>query len=125
MARQMVHLACGCSAAATHANAHDGLPAGHPSCFIHDCCTVAEAPNLTGRMARCGYYHPERTDGHKWQPARDVGPIYGGGDKSGLCDNKAGSGCRCEVPSNAALPFFQSHPEKPMDTFYCGCRGWD
>ena len=125
MSREIVHLGCGCAAMATHNNAHDGLPVGHPSCFIHDCCTVSDAPNLAGRIARCSYYSPERTDGWKWKPARDCGPIYGGGEEAGICDNRAGSGCRCEVPSDPSLPFFTHTPNKAVDEFYCGCRGWD
>lgn len=28
-------------------------------------------------------------------------------------------------PSDSELPFFESTPDKPFDSFYCGCRGWD
>lgn len=127
-----VMLACGCSATATHENPHDGLPANHPSCPVHyDTglgCKVIASPDLTGRMARCDYYGTTK----RW---RNAGPIHGGGEALGLCEN-GGKGCRCEVPSSTALPFFnylgpgsEHHMAKngpqEFDRFYCGCAGWD
>lgn len=129
-----VMLACGCRAMSTHSDEHDGLPAGHPSCVVHfnDAegrgCKVVEAPDLSGRRARCDYYGSTTR-------FRNAGPIYGGGDKLGLCEN-GGKGCRCEVPSSTDLPFFsylgpgskhhaaRKGPQE-FDNFFCGCAGWD
>lgn len=33
--------------------------------------------------------------------------------------------CRREVESSEKLPFFEHRPEKPVDWYYCGCRGWN
>lgn len=52
-------MACGCTGMATHNNAHDELPAGHPSCITHmddpRACQVAMPTHLDGRQARCAY----------------------------------------------------------------------
>ena len=114
-------LACGCTAMAIHKNEHNGLGVDHPSCFVHDCCVIVEKPSLVGRMARCSYF--VRQSGPQ-KPWRNSGPIYGGGDKTGLCEN-GGQGCRCLVPSDYGLPFFSYHEEKSEDEFFCGCAGWD
>jgi len=29
------------------------------------------------------------------------------------------------VPSSTSLPFFSHQPDKPEDSYYCGCWGWD
>lgn len=29
------------------------------------------------------------------------------------------------VPSKWELPFFKYQPDKPYDSYYCGCWGWD
>jgi hypothetical protein len=67
-----------------------------PCCAIHGCLDVAgELPNLEGRKARCAY------------------------------------GCNHNVASSLSLAFFQyrgpgsPNGERPMDTYYCGCFGWD
>lgn len=75
---------------------------GAPACAI---CAPAEAaytvavgePNLTDRMARC-VYAPQ-----------------GGPRKK----------CKNEVPSRSELAFFAHRPDEPLDSFYCGCYGWD
>lgn len=33
--------------------------------------------------------------------------------------------CQRRRCSSLALPFFEYHPEREQDSFYCGCRGWD
>jgi hypothetical protein len=30
-----------------------------------------------------------------------------------------------ERPSSTALAFFESHPDREHDVYYCGCFGWD
>lgn len=35
-----------------------------------------------------------------------------------------GSKCHSEVPSSFSLAFFKHQPEKPNDSYYCGCYGW-
>lgn len=83
------------------ANAERGSD-GSPACAI---CAPAEAaytvaasePDLTGRMARCNY------------------APQGGPKKQ----------CLGEVPSKKSLAFFSHKPDAPLDSFYCGCWGWD
>lgn len=58
---------------------------------------AATAPDLTGRMARC-HYAPN-----------------GGTRKK----------CAGDVPSKTSLAFFSHDSSKPLDSFYCGCYGWD
>lgn len=29
------------------------------------------------------------------------------------------------IDSSTNSAFFEHHPDKEYDTFYCGCRGWD
>lgn len=53
-------------------------------------------PDLTGRKARCHYSQPKR-----------------------------GYTCRGIVDSSPDLPFFKREPDKPYDSYYCGCWGWD
>ena len=120
-------LACGCAAMSTHGNEHDGLPPNHPSCITHFDdpkglgCKVVDAPDLTGRKARCMMY----SDRPLKKPHRNSGPIYGGGEEAGMCDNRVGGGCRCEVPSSTDLPFFSHLASAQFDEFACGCIGWD
>lgn len=34
--------------------------------------------------------------------------------------------CKRRAPSNPSMvAFFEHRPNSPLDTFYCGCRGWD
>jgi len=33
--------------------------------------------------------------------------------------------CHCEQDSDPKLAFFEAHPDRPHDRFYCGCKGWD
>ena len=43
-----------------------------------------------------------------------------------LTDRKASCGC-CgrEAESSCSLPFFKYQPDRFIDEFYCGCKGWD
>lgn len=34
-------------------------------------------------------------------------------------------GAHKDVPSNMNLPFFSHQPHRPMDSYYCGCYGWE
>jgi len=104
-------LKCGCVASSTHQNEHDGLKADHPSCIIHDCCEVVETPNLDGRKARCTFYG---------KPVKK-------GSYNGCCCTKCDrlDICQCEEPSSTSLWFFQLHPDKEFDEYYCACHGAD
>ena len=65
--------------------------------------TPAKAePDLTGRKARCNYDNGRGHTSHN-----------GGLVKPG------------PVPSSIRLPFFTHRPDKPEDSYYCGCWGWD
>lgn len=33
--------------------------------------------------------------------------------------------CGLEAKSGLTLAFFEYHPDRPYDMYYCGCRGWD
>lgn len=33
--------------------------------------------------------------------------------------------CGKQQPSALTLPFFEYHLDQPLDSYYCGCRGWD
>lgn len=114
--RQM--MACGCAA---QGYSSGSLQAPHDPpvhvCVIHDCVDVAEAPDLTGRIARCLYKHGICRN----QRSRDsyrtgvTKPDYGQFDDNG----------RSFAPSSLNLPFFKHQPDKPEDEYYCGCMGWD
>ena len=74
-------------------------------------------PDLTGRMARCGYYG---------------GPINKPGSYHGCecpeCKKRYREDCvvcLCEKPSSDKLAFFRYHPDKKFDEFYCGCCSWE
>ncbi len=100
---------CGCVGMVTHTQAHDGLEAGHPSCFTHDCCTVnRKPPDLKGRRARCAYYG---------RPVRR--------NECDTCAKRSEPICMCERDSGTSLAFFVHQPSKPFDEFYCGCHSWD
>ena len=95
------------------ANARDS--AGTWVCAI--CHPAAEARetdpsvDLTSRQAACsytlrtGYAH----DREAVLRASKRGETY----RDGL------------VPSHSGLPFFEYRPGEPVDTYYCGCWGWD
>jgi hypothetical protein len=96
---------CGCAPSSTHNNAHDGKDVGHWSCFVHSCCDVGEAVDLSQRKARCAYYGGRP---HKNECSADG------------C--RAGS-CQCERPSDpATLPFFEYlGPGSPDSVGRCVC----
>lgn len=48
-----ISLRCGCTAAGTVQKPGEEAFVG---CGIHDCTDVVEAPDLTGRIARCSYH---------------------------------------------------------------------
>ena len=97
------YMACGHSAQGVDGN-------GNPICAI---CfpdpksrQIADAPDLSGRMARCSY-------------------AKGTGDHT---VGRPGRGWRAvpqPVQSSTSLPFFKYLPDKPEDSYYCGCWGWD
>lgn len=113
-ARGLPLMACGCVGMTLHMGAHDGLPAQHPSCFTHvgldaGACTVVPAPDFANRRARCDWY----------------GKAWGRMNECNYDCKERKDGCRCERPSSTELPFFESKPKEPFDTFYCGCHSWD
>jgi len=36
-----------------------------------------------------------------------------------------GLNCKSQRPSSLDLAFFEYRPNREMDSYYCGCRGWD
>jgi hypothetical protein len=62
------------------------------------------APDLTNREALCRYRSPGTYGARR-------------GEKRG---SRHGY-----VKSSVDLPFFEHHPDKPFDEYYCGCFGWD
>lgn len=104
-------LACGCNGMATHGQDHDGLGGRHPSCITHGSCEVVETPDFTNRIARCTYFRKSYTENGRYR--NECGEC-----KTGICTH--------EKTSNNNLAFFQHHPGKEFDEFYCGCYlGWD
>lgn len=80
-----------------------------------------EAPDLSGRRARCDYYDPykRRRHGCGWYAARWFS-FY-----PRPADAVPGA-CCCETDSSIDLPFFEYRPNSEFDRFYCGCAmGWD
>lgn len=105
-----IMMKCGCAA-----NAKRVMPDGSraPSCLIHDCIEVDDAPvDVSARRARCTYF------GLSCRPM---------GDRGGAeCDDcRKTLRCKCECQSSSDLAFFKHQPAKPFDEFYCGCKGWD
>lgn len=88
---------------------------GKPSCAIcagltPDALIVDDnPPSFVGRMAHCSYY----------------GKTPKGRQHEGPKGCERGKPCMCEQPSSSNLAFFQYHPTKEHDEFYCGCWGWD
>lgn len=125
-------MSCGCIGAARHDNAHDGLEAGHPSCLTHmdakDACTPATAPNLEGRLAKCGSeceLVPSRLDLAFFEyrgpgsPASKRHCAQCGYYESA---HKPTDGC----PRNQQVCLtFRPHGPYEFDTYYCGHSGWD
>ena len=101
-----VMMDCGHASMARHENAHDGFDGPHPSCVIHESCTVVEAPDLTGRTARCAYWKSPKNE-----------PVT-----TPFCTK---GGCSCELPSSSRMAFFNHFPNQEFDQYYCGCWGWD
>ena len=105
-----VMMKCGCVAQGMlTARAGVKLSPPIPVCGVHDCTDIAEAPDLTGRTARCSYrsckqYLAKYRDTH-----------YG--------ELRADS--RSYAPSDLKLPFFKHKPAEEYDEYFCGCMGWD
>lgn len=60
-----------------------------PICIICGTDQTVDAPDLSGRAARCMY------------------------------------GCGAHADSKLELPFFEYRPDRELDGYFCGCRGWD
>ena len=70
------------------------------------------------RMARCTYYGEPF---HKnMRPGRN---------ECRVCGERPDNICHCVRSSalgkDGKLAFFTELPDKPYDSFYCGCSGWD
>ena len=91
----------------------NAISGGKPACVIcHGDPRSLEVdntpPDLSARQARCSYYGKTPN---------------GRNHSSDTC--KRGEVCYCEQPSSSSLAFFQYHPTKPHDEYYCGCFGWE
>jgi len=79
-----------------------------PACVICSCFDVdPNPPDLNERKARCTFYG-KRTRRNECS----------------VCSKGDGT-CKCERPSTDNLAFFQHHPDKEFDEFYCGCWSWN
>ena len=110
----MPMMKCGCAAMATcSSRAGVDYDPPIPACIIHECYEVVEAPDLSGRTAKCSYYG-------RLKPRHR----YANDECNYGCQGNIS--CKCgTVPSSMGLAFFSHHPDKPQDKFYCGCFGWD
>lgn len=98
-----VMMACGHAANSTQ-TLNDGTT--RPSCIICLCSEVGVQPDLTDRVARCFYFGVKTRKNECRVCTRD-----------GFCG--------CYRPSSMDLAFFEYHPDKEFDDFYCGCQSWD
>ncbi len=109
-------MACGCAAqgVCSRRRGQEYNPP-IPACVIHDCIEVAPSPpDLTGRRARCVYFGPHR------RPPRHFECNY---TKQTGCTRQQ---CRCELPSDVALPFFEYRgPGSENATRRCRCGYFD
>lgn len=107
-------MTCGCATDAV------GSKTGDPYCITHDCGEVAESPpDLTGRTARCSYRFGVGCESRAQESQKRFkgGKVqYGAVPKGGKI---------AEAPSSIELPFFQHKPDESVDSYYCGCMGWD
>ncbi len=107
-------LKCGCAGQASHNNGKGnckGIGERHPTCIVHDCCELVDAPSFKDRKARCTYFGQS---------------VKGGMYNSNCCGICKGGGiCQCERESSPNLWFFKYQPEKEYDEFYCACHGAD
>lgn len=106
----------------------NGTYNGKPACVIcapdEDALLVRMPPDLTGRVARCGYCGAER-------PSSTDLPFFG----------FRGEGSKFATQTCKYCGYYQSAHEKEHvirrciggfeprgdspDDYYCGCRGWD
>ena len=128
-----VLMACGCVGSATHAQAHSGLEANHPSCAIHvglhwGACKPALPPELAGREARCscGKLRPSSLNLAFFE--------YRGPDSPASKKHCAQCGyfevahvraAEGEVRNDHVCLRFKPHGPYEYDSFYCGHGGWD
>lgn len=104
---------CGCAATAKT------VPEGNPVCVVHACKDAAESePDLTGRTARCTY---RKGPGCEANASRSRQRMQGGEVQYGQVPRGKKT---AEAPSSTDLPFFQHHPDREYDDYYCGCFGW-
>ena len=52
-----------------------------------------------------------------FEPMEEIPDLTG---RQAIC-----SMCKKKKDSSIDLPFFEYHPDKEYDWYYCGCRGWD
>ncbi len=139
---EQVMLSCGHVANARHEGAHDGLPPHHPSCAIHNVCTVVGKPDLTGRMAVCAYRQGGRYAGpdhgtpvpSDWDLAffEYRGPGSPMADEMCVCgyyrqahERQEILGNRPSIVEEGKCSGFRPHGPWETDEFYDGCFGWD
>ena len=78
-------------------------------------------------MMKCGHAANATSDGkpccaicspsNGWDVVDNNAIVEGREAKCGSCKNiKA---------SSPNLAFFEHRPDKPLDSYYCGCRGWN
>lgn len=88
---------------------------GKPVCAIcvgKEAIDIYENPtDIAGRKARCNYF------------GRGSLTIKKNNESLFGCINKRD--CDCEVASSTNLPFFEHHPNREFDSFYCGCWSWE
>lgn len=117
-----VILACGCAPSAKRDD-------GTPSCPIHFETRVAPTPDLTGRVARCGYGCAERPSSFDLAFFEYRGPGSPNATDSCVCGyyrvaHERDPNRRNPDPIVCKVGGFTPVGDKP-DLYYCGCRGWD
>lgn len=120
---------CGCAAMATTSRfGGKTYDPPIPSCVVHDCIEIADAPpDLTGRTAHCAYGK------HAPRPSSLDLPFF---EFLGSGSREATDLCKCGYTKSAherdrkyrvptSCKGFEPRGPNEFDRYYCGCRGWD
>lgn len=87
--------------------------------------------NMHPPMMKCGHAANAKDQHGNWSCVICIGIKPGASEIDPNPPSFQGRFAHCaygkhaRVPSSPDLAFFESHPDKPEDEYYCGCRGWD
>lgn len=123
---------CGCrSNSLYHGRGDAKIDPPIPACVVHECYEpAATAPDLTGRIAKCGDHAPKPSSldlaffefcGPGSREATDI-CVCG---YATVAHEKHAGKCPPNSKNRSQTGAFKPRGAREFDRYYCGCRGWD